>query len=45
MTRLQRVKEESQEMKKKGLREEAIMQICLNRLKTYDEKEMFIKRK
>jgi hypothetical protein len=45
MTRLQRVKEESYKMKKQGLKEEAILQICLNRLKTYEEKERFIKKK
>lgn len=44
LKRLEEVKRKSVELKKMGMKEEMIAQVCLNRLKTFDEKAMYLKK-
>jgi phage tail tube protein FII len=42
--RLEKISRKSEEFKKIGMQEEVILQVCLNRLKTFEEKSIFLKK-
>ena len=44
MKRLEKVSLKLEELKKTGMKEEVIIQVCLNRLKSFDEKLLFLKK-